>query len=114
LLQVAAVLATGNAIAAVNGPAAQNFRRLLPETLAAEVQWRRQGDFEGLAGVLASVDDPDLRARLAGEPGPLIPVYLPCEAGGRYPLYRLLVERVVSTNTTAAGGNATLMALGGG
>ena len=31
---------------------------------------------------------------------------------GRYALERLVVERAVSTNTAAAGGNASLMAIG--
>ena len=31
--------------------------------------------------------------------------------GRNFPLYRLTTERVVSVNTTAAGGNASLMTL---
>ena len=35
------------------------------------------------------------------------------KAGGPYYLPRLATERVTSTNTTASGGNASLMSLGG-
>ncbi len=38
-------------------------------------------------------------------------VYLPETDSGAYPLYRLLVERVVSINTAAAGGNTALLTL---
>ena len=34
------------------------------------------------------------------------------KAGGPHYLYRFAVERTVSVDTTAAGGNASLMALG--
>jgi RHH-type proline utilization regulon transcriptional repressor/proline dehydrogenase/delta 1-pyrroline-5-carboxylate dehydrogenase len=43
----------------------------------------------------------------------LIPVYTGGDDRASYPLYRMLAERVVSINTTAAGGNTTLMTLGG-
>nr|MBL8410696.1 bifunctional proline dehydrogenase/L-glutamate gamma-semialdehyde dehydrogenase PutA [Dechloromonas sp.] len=112
LYQVAAAFATGNAVAAVEGSLAQRLRGLLPAELGEAIAWRAVGDFSGLAGVLCEHADADLRQRLAGEPGPLIPVYQPARKGACYPLYRLLAERVVSTNTTAAGGNATLMTLG--
>ena len=40
----------------------------------------------------------------------IVPVLAPDEEGD-YPLYRLVVERVTSINTAAAGGNASLMTL---
>jgi len=112
LFQVAAAFVTGNSVAAVEGELAQHLRGLLPAELCKAIAWRAAGDFRGLAGVLCEQADADLRRRLASEPGPLIPVYLPARKGACYPLYRLLAERVVSTNTTAAGGNTTLMTLG--
>jgi RHH-type proline utilization regulon transcriptional repressor/proline dehydrogenase/delta 1-pyrroline-5-carboxylate dehydrogenase len=50
-----------------------------------------------------------LLRRLAAREGAIVPV-IPGGAGGCDPL-RLVEERVVSTNTAAAGGNASLMAL---
>jgi len=114
LHQFAAALAGGNRIAAVDGPIGRNLARQLPATLAADLQWCSAGDYAGLAGVLLA--EPDgaaaLRQRLAAEPGALLPVYQPAGPQSLYPIYRLLVERVVSINTTAAGGNTSLMMLG--
>ncbi|HEX6735271.1 MAG TPA: aldehyde dehydrogenase family protein, partial [Azonexus sp.] len=112
LRQLAAAFATGNGVAAPDDASAARRRALLPEALARHIEWRRPGDYTGLAGVLSEHDDAALRRHLAAEPGPLLPVYLPGATGRRYPLYRMLAERVVSTNTTAAGGNTTLMTLG--
>ena len=41
--------------------------------------------------------------------GPVVCLHTP-DADGRYPLEWLVQERACSTNTTAAGGNAALMA----
>jgi RHH-type proline utilization regulon transcriptional repressor/proline dehydrogenase/delta 1-pyrroline-5-carboxylate dehydrogenase len=113
LRQLAAVWATGNTVATVASPARQKSITLLPDDLAAVIEWRSPDDCSGLAGVLAepgalAAGD---RQRLAQVQGPLITIYQPAEKGGHYPLYRMLAERVVSINTTAAGGNATLMML---
>jgi RHH-type proline utilization regulon transcriptional repressor/proline dehydrogenase/delta 1-pyrroline-5-carboxylate dehydrogenase len=82
----------------------------LPPALASLVAFRAHGDVTGLAGVLLAADDIPLLVRLADVDRPLIPVFRSSDAG--YPLYRMLAERVVSINTTAAGGNTTLMTLG--
>jgi RHH-type proline utilization regulon transcriptional repressor/proline dehydrogenase/delta 1-pyrroline-5-carboxylate dehydrogenase len=112
LRQLAAAFATGNMVAAVDDQATPRRRALLPEELAPYIDWLPPDDFAGLAGVLCDQDDAALRRRLAAAPGPLLPLYLPGTSSQRYPLYRMLAERVVSTNTTAAGGNTTLMTLG--
>ncbi|MEP7183763.1 MAG: bifunctional proline dehydrogenase/L-glutamate gamma-semialdehyde dehydrogenase PutA [Betaproteobacteria bacterium] len=52
-----------------------------------------------------------VRRALADRPGLIVSTIAP-DASGRYPIWRLFVERVVTVNTTAAGGNATLMSLG--
>ncbi len=112
LRQLAAAFATGNTVAALDDEAAQRRRALLPKELAPYIDWLQPDDFAGLAGVLCEGDDAARRRRLAAEPGPLLPLYLAGSSSRRYPLYRMLAERVVSTNTTAAGGNTTLMTLG--
>ncbi|MDO9710771.1 bifunctional proline dehydrogenase/L-glutamate gamma-semialdehyde dehydrogenase PutA [Paracraurococcus sp. LOR1-02] len=107
--QVGAILAAGNrALVAADNPA----RGAL-------------GDIAGLEFVADPCADPALRAvvtdaagealvalqrRLAARDGPIVAV-IPGGAAGCDPL-RLVEERVVSTNTAAAGGNASLMAIG--
>ncbi len=51
-----------------------------------------------------------VRAELAAAPGPIVPVIAPGQDGG-YDLARLVVERTVTVNTAAAGGNAALLSL---
>ena len=51
-----------------------------------------------------------VRAELAAAPGPIVPVIAPGADGG-YDLARLVVERTVTVNTAAAGGNAALLSL---
>ena len=60
-------------------------------------------------------DGPDAEAdewrrKLAARDGPIVPLVRPHP---RYDLTRLVVERCVSINTAAAGGNASLLAIGG-
>jgi len=113
LIQLAAVWATGNQPVVIDGDLTRAVLGLLPAALCVAVRMRPAGELGGLAGVLTVSDDDELRLRLAGEPGPLIPVYTGGDDRASYPLYRMLAERVVSINTTAAGGNTTLMTLGG-
>ena len=60
--------------------------------------------FAGLAGDAAAA-----RAALAARDGPLVPFVIAHE--GRYDAARLLTERTLSINTTASGGNASLLSL---
>nr|WP_230370712.1 hypothetical protein [Paludibacterium denitrificans] len=66
-----------------------------------------------LSAVLFDGTDADAqaaRATLAARDGALVPLVLKGQSG--YNLHRLVVERAVSVNTTAAGGNASLMSIG--
>jgi RHH-type proline utilization regulon transcriptional repressor/proline dehydrogenase/delta 1-pyrroline-5-carboxylate dehydrogenase len=110
LLQLAAVLATGNQPVLEEGGVAKSLLAELPPTIAACIELRPAGNFAGLAGVLGADDAGVLRA-LAACNGPLLLNVRPADTNGRYPLYRLFAERVISVNTTAAGGNTTLMTL---
>lgn len=65
-----------------------------------EVAW-----FDGDAAQLVT-----LQQALAQQPGPVVPV-ITGTPDAQQPLAGLLIERSVSINTAAAGGNATLMAL---
>ncbi|USI72138.1 trifunctional transcriptional regulator/proline dehydrogenase/L-glutamate gamma-semialdehyde dehydrogenase [Sphingomonas morindae] len=108
--QIAAILATGN-VAIV--PEAQRAAFAdLPASLAEAVQfvadWRAAGPYDA-----ALVEGPadavqPLLAAIAALPGP-IPLV---QSGPDYQLDWLLEEVVTSINTTAAGGNASLMTIG--
>ena len=94
--QAKAAQATGNAIAFV-------------DRIDASPDWAQQHDF---AGVLAT--DPQAAAeanrRLAARDGARLPVIEPVGDPPRYPTARLVIERTLTVNTTAAGGNASLVA----
>lgn len=107
--QILAALSTGNRIviprrfaAALSG---------LPAALRAFIQTEGQGLSVDVA--LTACDGRfcvDVNRRLAALAGAIIPLVTPTPEG-HYPLEWLVSERVVSTNTTAAGGNAALMML---
>ncbi len=105
LRQVSAALATGNRalVAGITIPD-------LPPSLA---EWIEPADADAPCdAVLFDGPQPSLLAllrRLAEQEGPIVPVYV---ARPDYPLDGLVQERSISINTTAAGGNANLMAIG--
>ena len=53
-----------------------------------------------------------LQRRVAERGGPIVTVHAFAAGEESMPIERLLVERVVSVNTAAAGGNASLMTVG--
>ena len=87
-------------------------RRLQDAAIAAAL-CRPTDDIDEADAVLTDATGEELRAlrvRLAGRSGAIVPVITP-EADGQYPAWRLLLERCISTNTAAAGGNASLLSL---
>jgi len=119
LAQLAAVLATGNRALL---PASTSWRVLvdtLPPAAQQAVDWidaapLREGDaLPADVAVLLLQAGPararELRRALAARAGPRVIVLEP--ENGRYPLERLVAERVLTVNTAAAGGNASLMSL---
>jgi RHH-type proline utilization regulon transcriptional repressor/proline dehydrogenase/delta 1-pyrroline-5-carboxylate dehydrogenase len=110
LLQLAACLATGN-VALLDGAAPEG----LPEAVLARL---RVGPAEGFDAVLHEGEAAALSALLPGlvaGDGPLRPVLhlspAAVAAGAVYPPDMLMFECSVSTNTAAAGGNASLMSI---
>ena len=112
LNQVAASLATGNRALVLAAP------ELIPAKLPTLVKERvrfvgideiETGEFQvalveaGLAG--------SLRTRLAARPGAIVGI-VDTDAAAPVALWRLVAERALCVNTTAAGGNASLMTLG--
>jgi RHH-type proline utilization regulon transcriptional repressor/proline dehydrogenase/delta 1-pyrroline-5-carboxylate dehydrogenase len=115
--QLAAVFATGNAAVLRDRPAAREALAILPTALPAalraRIELRTDDDFAGIDGVLlAGGDAVAVRRALAAGEGPRVPLFAAAGTPPAYPLQRMLVERVRSVNTTAAGGNTTLMTLG--
>ena len=113
LNQLAAVLATGN-VAVLLGETA----RLIPDGLPLPVKDRVrmaasiaacEAEFQ-IALVDAALVD-SLRPQLAARQGAIVGVIDTTEEGA-IALWRLVAERALCVNTTAAGGNASLMTLG--
>jgi RHH-type proline utilization regulon transcriptional repressor/proline dehydrogenase/delta 1-pyrroline-5-carboxylate dehydrogenase len=121
LLQLGAILATGNrAVLEISNPAARTLAAL-PREIAARIDtvtsW--QGA-QGISAVLFAGDHDALREvnrRAARPDGPIILVQGASATGladgsEDYALELLLSEVSISTNTAAAGGNAKLMTIG--
>ncbi|QID18557.1 bifunctional proline dehydrogenase/L-glutamate gamma-semialdehyde dehydrogenase PutA [Nitrogeniibacter mangrovi] len=111
LHQLAAALATDNRILIADEPVLRTRLDALPAAVAACIDWVPDVLAAAPDVVLfdgARADAEALRQRLAAGTGALIGLLTPSP---RYDLTRLIVERSVSVNTAAAGGNAGLMAL---
>jgi RHH-type proline utilization regulon transcriptional repressor/proline dehydrogenase/delta 1-pyrroline-5-carboxylate dehydrogenase len=106
--QLAAGLATGNDLVVGDATA---LTLDLPKTVAARVRWVEDWAAAGpYAGALIEGDAARVRSlnqAIAALPGPIVPT----QAGGGYRLDWLVEEVSTSINTTAAGGNASLMAM---
>jgi RHH-type proline utilization regulon transcriptional repressor/proline dehydrogenase/delta 1-pyrroline-5-carboxylate dehydrogenase len=106
LVQVATVLATGNraviseAAALFEGAPQQVMEQVVPDGVADAILFAGAGD--------QLIRLAQQTAELAG---PIAPIHI-ADGGGRYPLEMLVAERSVSANTSAAGGNASLMSIG--
>ncbi|WP_316193575.1 trifunctional transcriptional regulator/proline dehydrogenase/L-glutamate gamma-semialdehyde dehydrogenase [Bradyrhizobium sp. SZCCHNRI1029] len=116
LVQIGVILMTGNdafverasPACAVLGPLTSRLRG----RLRIVDSWRALGD---LQAVLADGEADELIALgrdLATRPGPIVPLVTPRASDGCYDLDRLVTEVSLSTNTAAAGGNASLMSIG--
>ncbi|MGJ4948079.1 trifunctional transcriptional regulator/proline dehydrogenase/L-glutamate gamma-semialdehyde dehydrogenase [Bradyrhizobium sp. HKCCYLS20291] len=116
LIQIGVILMTGNdAFVEGANPAAGVLEPVMSQLrgrLRIADSWRVLG---GLQAVLSDGDTQELIALgrdLAARPGPIIPLVTPRASDGCYDLDRLIIEVSVSTNTAAAGGNASLMSIG--
>jgi RHH-type transcriptional regulator, proline utilization regulon repressor / proline dehydrogenase / delta 1-pyrroline-5-carboxylate dehydrogenase len=116
IVQIACALSTGNR-ALLRGPAAQGLYDSLPRGLRADIGL---ADVETLANVALTDCEGqallDFSLEIAKQKGPIVSVFslsaARLHAGEHWPLDWLLNERAVTINTTAAGGNASLMSIG--
>ncbi|MET3900076.1 RHH-type proline utilization regulon transcriptional repressor/proline dehydrogenase/delta 1-pyrroline-5-carboxylate dehydrogenase [Devosia sp. UYZn731] len=113
LLQLAAILATGNSAAIEASPALWALIDQLPAIVRGRVA-RPSAKDGAVAAVLVEGDAEAVRAvsrRVTGWPGPIVTVQSAPLGQGGYSLDLLVTETAISTNTAAAGGNASLMAI---
>jgi RHH-type proline utilization regulon transcriptional repressor/proline dehydrogenase/delta 1-pyrroline-5-carboxylate dehydrogenase len=108
-VQVGAALATGNCAVVEDG-----MLDALPPALKGIVKAARDACNVPCDAVLFQGDQAELVVlgqELAEREGAIVGVHV-ADAAGWYPLEFLVLERSVSTNTAAAGGNANLMMIG--
>ena len=117
LTQLAVVLSVGSRAMWKASPMVTALRQRLPDAVRAAIEIVAD-PLEGQAGFDAILHHGSAEDRLAvarqasRREGPLVGLHA-FEPGDReVPLERLLIERVVSVNTAAAGGNASLMTVG--
>lgn len=117
LVQIAAAFATGNRVVVEQGAPADATLATLPTELKSLISMDA-GNAE-IAAVLFEGDGDalsQLAQSLAETSDTVLPVYGVrsdfLSANDDYPLEWLVTERSVSTNTAAAGGNASLMSIG--
>ncbi|MBN7805476.1 trifunctional transcriptional regulator/proline dehydrogenase/L-glutamate gamma-semialdehyde dehydrogenase [Agrobacterium rosae] len=119
--QLAAALATGNTVAIDKQTGLETELGGLPSNVAAHITWSDDWDKSGpYAGALVEGDAERVKqvnAEIAQLVGPLVLVQAASSEALRgsdqpYNLNWLLEEVSVSVNTTAAGGNASLMSIG--
>jgi RHH-type transcriptional regulator, proline utilization regulon repressor / proline dehydrogenase / delta 1-pyrroline-5-carboxylate dehydrogenase len=111
-MQVASALATGNLALLVDNAPGRRILAALPESARAWLAWCTDwhaAQFEAMMFHGAEDLCRGLRRELAAREGARIPLVR--AEGGRYRLERLVSEQVVTVNTAAAGGNASLMTL---
>jgi RHH-type proline utilization regulon transcriptional repressor/proline dehydrogenase/delta 1-pyrroline-5-carboxylate dehydrogenase len=121
LRQVAAALATGNAVAIDDVASLKPALSDVPASVAARLSWSADWEKSGpFAGALIEGDGEDVRnatRKIAALSGPLVLVQAASSEElasdpEAYCLNWLLEEVSTSINTAAAGGNASLMAIG--
>ena len=117
LIQLAAVLAVGSEAVIVDAPFARQLIDQLPEAVRARValvaDWTRDGTrFDMVLHHGARDRLLEIGQRLAQRSGPIVGIEGLASGGSEIPLERLLIERALSINTAAAGGNASLMTIG--
>jgi RHH-type proline utilization regulon transcriptional repressor/proline dehydrogenase/delta 1-pyrroline-5-carboxylate dehydrogenase len=110
LEQLAAAWATGNCALVPDTDVGRRLVRVIDHPDIAFARDLVSADLDALLFAGDDSEADDIRIRLAAREGALVPFVRERESGG-YDLHRLVVEQTVSINTTAAGGNASLMSL---
>ncbi|MEO5693344.1 MAG: L-glutamate gamma-semialdehyde dehydrogenase, partial [Usitatibacter sp.] len=118
LMQVAAVLSVGSRAACITSDRTTRVLRMLPAEAARAVDtialdWRAaDSDFDAVMHHGSAEQCRAVLLKMAERDGPLVSVHGFNPGEEPMALERLVIERVVSVNTAAAGGNASLMTIG--
>jgi RHH-type proline utilization regulon transcriptional repressor/proline dehydrogenase/delta 1-pyrroline-5-carboxylate dehydrogenase len=116
LVQIGVILATGNRAFVEAANPARVALKSLPTGIASQIclveDWHVIDNlkavlFEGEGDALIAIN-----RDVAQRDGPILPVLSAISAADDYDLNLLLEEVSISTNTAAAGGNASLMSIG--
>ncbi|MDM7852792.1 trifunctional transcriptional regulator/proline dehydrogenase/L-glutamate gamma-semialdehyde dehydrogenase [Pseudochrobactrum kiredjianiae] len=119
--QLTAALATGNSVVIDETSGLRSVLKDLPTSVASRVVWSKDWQADApFAGALVEGDSArivEVNQKIAGLPGPLVLTQAASSEelatnAEAYCLNWLLEEVSTSVNTTAAGGNASLMAIG--
>ncbi len=117
LIQLAAVLAVGGSAVWPETDISKPLRARLPKDVQARIKlipdWTK--DEVAIDAVLHHGDSDQLRAicqQIAQRSGAIVGVNGLSHGETNVPLERLVIERALSVNTAAAGGNASLMTIG--
>ncbi|WP_024675937.1 trifunctional transcriptional regulator/proline dehydrogenase/L-glutamate gamma-semialdehyde dehydrogenase [Pseudomonas syringae] len=117
LIQLAAVLAVGGSAIWPESDVSKPLRARLPKDVQASIKlipdWSK--DEVAIDAVLHHGDSDQLRAicqQIAQRSGAIVGVNGLSHGETNIPLERLVIERALSVNTAAAGGNASLMTIG--
>jgi RHH-type proline utilization regulon transcriptional repressor/proline dehydrogenase/delta 1-pyrroline-5-carboxylate dehydrogenase len=108
--QAKAALALGNTVLLLRDPVSIRVGKGIG---GARITYADALDPAAIDVVLLDVDPNDarrVRGVFAVAPGRIVPIVVP-DAHGKYDWARLVVERTVTVNTAAAGGNAALLSL---
>jgi RHH-type proline utilization regulon transcriptional repressor/proline dehydrogenase/delta 1-pyrroline-5-carboxylate dehydrogenase len=114
LNQLAAVLVTGNR-ALVLADSRDKVLASLPAEVTERLRFVGEAELDGLEIHMAMVESGlkgQLQGKLAARQGAIVGI-VDTQPTEPVALWRLVAERAVCVNTTAAGGNASLMTLGG-
>lgn len=116
-MQLAAVLAVGGTAVWQRGDVADALHARLPKAVQSRVRLVADWNAAEVAfdSVLHHGDSDQLRAvceQVAQRPGPIVGVQGLSHGDAGIALERLVMERSLSVNTAAAGGNASLMTIG--
>ena len=114
--QLGAALATGNSVIVGGRPSLQHEFDALPPSVTSRMSWATDwSTANSFAAVLIEGDAARVKAvskEIAARPGPLISVQAEEASAHPYRLEWLLDEVSTAINTTASGGNASLMTIG--
>ena len=116
LMQLALALALGARALWPRDALAQAALKRLPRTVQNEIRlddWTSaKSDFDAVVHHGSPQERIDIARKIAARDGPIVSIHGFAPGEPPFAIERLLVERVVTVNTAAAGGNASLMTVG--